>query len=110
MNRTILERVRCMILQAGLTKKQWGEAAKIACYLMNMCPSSILSFKTPQEVWTGKPPSYQHLRVFRCEAFAHSRQDKLQPRAKKCIILVYSEGAKGYKLWCISRFKEGYYQ
>lgn len=57
-----------MILQAGLTKKQWGEAAKIACYLMNMCPSSILSFKTPQEVWTGKPPSYQYLIVFRCEA------------------------------------------
>lgn len=57
MNRAILERVRCMILGAGVSKGFWGEIAKNACYLINRCPSSALSFKTPQEIWTGKAPS-----------------------------------------------------
>ncbi|MQL05556.1 transposase, partial [Escherichia coli] len=39
MNRTILERVRCMLLSAGLPKSFWGEAAATAVYLINRCPS-----------------------------------------------------------------------
>lgn len=60
-----------------------------------------LNFKTPQEIWTGKAPSLIHLQVFGCSAYAHVRQDKLEPRAKKCIFLGYPEGVKGYKYWCI---------
>lgn len=92
-----------MIFEAGLTKNFSGEAAKTACYLINSCPSSAFSFKTPQEVWIGKPASYHHLRVFGCAAFAHIKQDKLLPRAKNCIFLGYPDGVKGYKLWCIEK-------
>ncbi|KAM6574493.1 hypothetical protein CsatA_022820 [Cannabis sativa] len=105
MNRTLLERVRCMLIGAGLAKHFWGEALKTACYLINRCPSTALNFKTPQEFWTGKAPSYEHLKVFGCTAYAHIRQDKLQPRALKCLFLGYLDGIKGYKLWCL---EEGY--
>uniref|UniRef100_A0A803P579 Integrase catalytic domain-containing protein n=1 Tax=Cannabis sativa TaxID=3483 RepID=A0A803P579_CANSA len=105
MNRTLLERVRCMLKGAGLDKKFWGEALKTASYLINRCPSTALKFKTPQEYWTGHVPTVEHLKVFGCAAFAHTRQDKLEPRALKCLFLGYPEGVKGYKLWCL---EEGY--
>ncbi|WVZ24349.1 hypothetical protein V8G54_002893 [Vigna mungo] len=99
MNRTILERVRCMLLGSGLSKAFWGEAANTAVYLINRSPSSALNFKTPMEVWSGRPTDYSHLRVFGSLAFAHVRGDKLDSRAAKCIFLGYADGVKGYRLW-----------
>ncbi|WVZ13024.1 hypothetical protein V8G54_017554 [Vigna mungo] len=99
MNRTILERVRCMLLGSGLSKAFWGEAANTVVYLINRSPSSALNFKTPMEVWSGRPADYSHLRVFSSLAFAHVRGDKLDSRAAKCIFLGYAEGVKGYRLW-----------
>ncbi|WVY92910.1 hypothetical protein V8G54_031998 [Vigna mungo] len=98
MNRTILERVRCMLLGSGLSKAFWGEVANTAVYLINRSPSSALNFKTPMEVWSGRPADYSHLRVFGSLAFAHVRGDKLDSRAAKCIFLGYAEGVKGYRL------------
>ncbi|WVZ12209.1 hypothetical protein V8G54_016739 [Vigna mungo] len=99
MNRTILERVRYMLLGSGLSKAFWGEAANTAVYLINKSPSSALNIKTPMEVWSGRPADYSHLRVFGSLAFAHVRSDKLDSRAAKCIFLGYAEGIKGYRLW-----------
>ena len=39
MNRTILERVRCMIINVSLPKAFWGEAVATTIYLINRCPS-----------------------------------------------------------------------
>ena len=55
MNRTILERVRCMIINVGLPKSFWGEAVAIACYLINRCPSQAIGLKTPMDMWTRQP-------------------------------------------------------
>ena len=46
MNRTILERVRCMLSNAKLANSFWGEAVNTACYLINRCPSSAIEFLT----------------------------------------------------------------
>lgn len=46
MNRTILERVRCILLTAGLPKSFLDETIFTACYLINRCSSSFVSFKT----------------------------------------------------------------
>ena len=99
MNRTILERMRCMLSSSGLSKVFWAEAAETAVHLINRSPSSALQFKTPQEKWTGKAADYQHLKVFGCTAYVHTKTDKLEPRAVKCIFLGYPKGVKGYKLW-----------
>ena len=63
--------------------------------------STALKFKTPDEVWSGHPPDYSRLRVFGCNAYAHVRKDKLEPRALECIFLGYPEDVKAYKLWCL---------
>jgi hypothetical protein len=69
----------------------------IACYLVNISPSSVLHEKTPQEVWTGKKPSLTHLKVFGCEAYVHvlnENMSKLDKKAEKCIFIGYNMVSK----------------
>lgn len=91
MYRTILERLRCMLFESGLQKKFWEEVAATTAYLINKCPSSAIDFKTPDERWYGSVSSYSHLKVFGCRAYAHIKQDKLEPRALKCVMLGYQK-------------------
>ncbi|KAH9684612.1 DNA (cytosine-5)-methyltransferase 1B [Citrus sinensis] len=102
MNRTIIERVRCMLLNANLSKGFWAETVTTIAYLINRSPSSTLGFKTPQELWSGKPPDLSNLRIFGCPAYAHIKQGKLEPRAVKGYFLGYPEGIKGFKIWTLN--------
>lgn len=101
MNRTILERTRCMLMNANLSKDFWAEAVSTAAYLINRSPSSAINNKSPEEVWSGHSPNYSHLRIFGCTAYAHVSQGKLEPRSQKCIFLGYASGVKGYRLWSL---------
>ena len=65
-----------------------------------MSPYSGINFKTPIELWTGKPADYSNMMVFGCPAYAHIKQRKLELRALKGVFLGYPEEVKGYKLWC----------
>ncbi|KAM3263987.1 hypothetical protein P3L10_000981 [Capsicum annuum] len=100
MNKTLLERARCMISNAGLTNAFWDKAISTACYIINNAPSVPLNFKTPEEIWSGTPANYSDLKVFGCPAYMHVNDGKLEPRAKKYIFLGYASGVKGYRLWC----------
>jgi hypothetical protein len=65
-------------------------------------PSSALDNKTPHEVWSGKKPSHQHLRVFGFDPYVHvpkENRSKMDKKDKKCIFIGYKDGVKGYKLW-----------
>ncbi|KAL6333048.1 hypothetical protein AAG906_022717 [Vitis piasezkii] len=99
MNQTLVQRARCMRIDAGLSKNFWAEAVNTAAYLVNRSPSTAIDFKTPQEVWSGKPSNYSGLKIFGCPAYAHVSDGKLEPRAMKCIFLGYAIGVKGYRLW-----------
>ncbi|KAH9703868.1 hypothetical protein KPL70_011252 [Citrus sinensis] len=106
MNRTLIEKVKCMLFNANLSKYFWVEAVNIDAYLINRSPSSALDFKTPQEVWSGKPPNLSNLRVFGCPTYAHISQGKLEPRAVKRYFIGYPEGIKGDKLKWLSAMEE----
>ncbi|KAG8482688.1 hypothetical protein CXB51_024472 [Gossypium anomalum] len=100
MNRTIMEKVRCMLSNANLPKSFWAEVESTACFLINRSPSVAIEKKTPQEVWSGNPADYFDLRIFGCLAYAHTDNGKLEPRSIKCVFLGYKAGVKWYKLWC----------
>ena len=100
MNSTLLEKVRCMFIQFRLPKSLWAEVPMAVNYLVNLSPSSALDFKTPFEMWHGKPTSYEGLRAFGCSVYAHVRQGKFALRALKEVFVGYPEGVKGYKIWC----------
>ena len=74
-----------MLINTSLPKVFWAEAVATTTYLINRCPYRAIQIKTPEEMWTGRPADYSRLRVFGCTAYAHIRQDKLEPRAEKCI-------------------------
>ena len=98
---TILERVRCMITNVGLSKSFWGEAIATTCYLINKCPSQSIGLTGLMEMWPRQLADYSHLRVFGCLAYAHYKQDKLDPKTLKCIFVSYPEGVKGYNMLCL---------
>ena len=106
MNRTLLEKVRCMLSNAGLGKQFWAEAVMYASYLINRLPSAALNGKIPLEVWSGKPINdYDTLHVFGSIAYYHVKESKLDPRAKKVLFMGVTLGVKGYQLLCLSSKK-----
>ncbi|KAH9721062.1 Integrase catalytic domain-containing protein [Citrus sinensis] len=89
-----------MLSNASLDKKFWAEAVSYASHLVNRLPSAAIGGKTPMEMWSGKyAQDYDSLRVFRCPAYYHVKDGKLDPRARKTIFVGFKGGVKGFKLW-----------
>ncbi|GKA54879.1 putative RNA-directed DNA polymerase [Tanacetum coccineum] len=102
MNRTLVERVRCLLSHAGLPASFWGEALNTAVHVINLTPCVPLRFDVPDRVWSGKDVSYRHLRVFGCKAFVHIPKDersKLDVKTKPCVFLGYGQDEFGYRLY-----------
>ncbi|CAA7059133.1 unnamed protein product [Microthlaspi erraticum] len=102
MNRTIVERVRCLISQSGLSMTFWGEALSTVVHVLNLSPSSPLNGDIPERVWTGKDVSYDHLRVFGCKAFVHIPKDersKLEMKSRQCVFIGYGQDEFGYRFY-----------
>ena len=79
----------------------WADCVQTAPYIINRLPTPVLNNKTPFEVLFGKKPSYAHLKIFGCLAFAYNPQrttDKFEPRGVPCVFLGYSDTEKGYSL------------
>ena len=106
-HRHILQVARALKIQAQLLNQFWGECALTAVHIINRLPSPILSFKTPFERLYSKPPSYSHLRVFGCLAYATNVHvsHKFDHRAITCIFIGYPIGQKAYKLFNLSTRK-----
>ncbi|KAE8665697.1 Esterase/lipase/thioesterase family protein isoform 2 [Hibiscus syriacus] len=102
MNKTLLERTRAMLRDAGLEKSFWAEAINTSCYLVYRAPSTAIELKTPMEMWTGKPSDYSNLHVFGSIVYVmYNSQEisKLDPKSRKYKFLGYADGVKGYRLW-----------
>jgi hypothetical protein len=101
-NRTIMDRVRCMLADAGLTEKYWGFAANAAVYLKNRSPTPSLNGVTPHQACTGRHPSLKHLHTWGCLAFVHvpeERCKKLGDGAQPGILVGYCPTDKMYNVY-----------
>jgi hypothetical protein len=100
-NRTLIEKVRCMLFDCNLSKKYWAEAINTAVYLKNRSPTSAVEGAVPEEMWTGEKIDLSHLKVFGCKAQVHVPKQlrrKLDSKSKEYIMVGYSENTKGYRL------------
>lgn len=68
MNRTIIEKVRCMLADSELTKRFWAQAVNTTVKIINIIPNSANKEKCPDEIWFGHKPNLKLLRVFGCDA------------------------------------------
>jgi hypothetical protein len=100
-NRTLVEMARCLLQQAGLSKRFWAEAVNTANFITNRVPTSALSGKIPTELWTGVKHSLKDLRVFGCQAYAldPNPHTKFDPRSKPLIYIGPMNEGHAYKLW-----------
>ena len=108
MNRTLVEAVRSMLSDAKLPKCFWAEALATAVYLRNRSPTNAVQGKTPHEAWTNEKPSVDHLKVFGCLCYSHVAKDerqKLDVKARRCIMLGYGTETKAYRLYDVERKK-----
>ena len=103
MNRTIQEKLKSMLSNAYLLDGFWAKTLATIVHLINRSPNKRLDMRVAEELWSNKPPSYKHLRVFGCKAYCHIPKElwnKLEPKSKKCISLGYGEPSEmGVRLW-----------
>lgn len=101
MNRTLVEKARCLLFDADLPKRFWAEAINTAAYLINRSIASGLNGQTPEEVWSSKKPDLSHLRVFGSDAMVmvpKQKRRKWDSKSNKLKFVGYCEDTKGYRL------------
>lgn len=102
MNRTLVEKARCLLFDMGLNVKFWAEAVCTAAYLVNRSPHRGWIDKTPLEIWSGKKPNLSHLRIFGCTVMMHitkRKRTKFDPKSTKCIMIGYALNSKAYRVY-----------
>ena len=108
MNKTIMERARCMRLHAGLPLQFWADVVDTVVYLINRGPSSSLDGGIPEEAWSSKKINYSFLKTFSCEAFVHINKEnriKLDTKSKKCSFIGYGVNDFGYRFYDYEKHK-----
>lgn len=87
-HRSIIDKARCMLFEAGMPANMWAEAARHATDVYNMTPHSALDGRTPYELWTGKKPDLARLKVFGCAAYVlREGVSKLSPKVNQVVYL-----------------------
>uniref|UniRef100_A0A1X7VI70 Integrase catalytic domain-containing protein n=1 Tax=Amphimedon queenslandica TaxID=400682 RepID=A0A1X7VI70_AMPQE len=83
-SRTLIEAVRAMLSSSTLCHRFWVEALSTAVYLKNHCYTKAVINMTPHEAWNDE-------------------QSKLDPKARQCLLLGYSNTTKRYQLYDTNR-------
>lgn len=106
MNQFIEESVKSMLHDQDLTKFLWGEATKTVVYIKNKTPHRSLDNMTPEEAFTRKKPSIDHLWIFGFLVYIYVPKDKrkkLDPSSMKRTFFGYNSSSKAYRIY----IKEG---
>jgi hypothetical protein len=64
-NRTLVDMVNAMLLNAKLPNNLWGEALLTACHIHNRVLSKKLNV-SPYEAWNGRKPNLNYFKVWGC--------------------------------------------
>jgi len=73
LNRTLMDLVRSMLKDAKVPQKFWAEAVVTAAYIRDRIGHSSIKGEISDwiSIWTGNTLSVQHLKAYRCLAYAN---------------------------------------
>ena len=102
-NRTLINKAIPLLLHAGVPRRFWDEAFKLAATVANMSPFAPNQGATPGSLWPDKPWYDIHsLLTFGCEVFAHTphqKRNKLDARARRCVYMGPDHDHKAHRLY-----------
>lgn len=100
--RTIVESARTILHAKSLPIKLWAEAVNTSVYVLNLTGTSSIKGKTPYELWFGKVPKIDHLRIFGSVVYTHvpkERRQKWDKKSQKGVFVGYDQNVKGFRVW-----------
>ena len=104
LNRTILDKARCLLFQAQMSKEYWSEAVLAAAYLYNCTPHSAINYSTPYQARFDEKPNIGHIRIFGSLVYSKtSNIKKLDEKSKKGYLVGF--GSNQFKILDMSRNK-----
>lgn len=88
-----------MLKGKNLPLELWGEAVNTCIYVLNMSATKSLKGKTLYEMWCGRKPTIEHLRVFGSMVYVKTNTwlSKLEDRGRLMIFIGYEVGTKAYR-------------
>ncbi|MBW0478818.1 hypothetical protein O181_018533 [Austropuccinia psidii MF-1] len=104
-NRSLLERIRVLLLDYQVPEEWWGEACSMETYLLNQTPVSSLSFQTPISKWVATSPStgIHCLHPFGCTSVINLPKErqtsKVSPMGILCMFLGNVAGHYNFRLY-----------
>lgn len=111
-NRSLIEMTKCLLQEAVLPKKYWGEAINTANEILNRVPFKGTS-RTSYEMWFCQKPNIAYFKRFGSRVVMHRPKEqrlKLDNTGERLIFIGYEDGSKAYRLLnvvtskiCISR-------
>ena len=104
LNRTILDKARCLLFQAQMSKEYWSEAVLAAAHLYNRIPHSAIDYSTPYQARFGKQPNIADIRIFGSLVYSKTPNiKKLDEKSKKGCLVGFRSNQ--FKILDISRNK-----
>ncbi|SDA04035.1 BZ3500_MvSof-1268-A1-R1_C099g00544 [Microbotryum saponariae] len=101
-NRSIVEGVLALLVDAHLPKTFWEEAAAYFVYCKNLCQHAALDKATPNSVWQGDHTTASALHPFGCTAWltvAPELRSKLDPKAVRVFFTGYDLASKAFRFY-----------
>ena len=98
----LLNIARALYFQSKVPISFWGNCINTAPFLSNRVFSPLLKFSTAYQLFFGKLPPYDALRVFGFFCYASTlpaHRTKFSLRAMAAMFVGYPVGYKGYKLY-----------
>ena len=90
----------CLLADANLNIRYWPEVVLTASYLKNRTIANTVENKSPYEIFFGKRPNIENLKLYGCKVFVRTPESKRNSkwdRKSDVVILAGYENA-GYRI------------
>lgn len=109
-NRTIVEMARTFKYsnkEVTFPEEIWAELINTAVYILNRTGKSSEEGLTPYELWLGRKPRINHLKIIGSTCYIHIPKEKRRKMDKKALkgFLVGYDGDERYRIWISEEHK-----